>query len=131
VFCDPHERRIRLGPRRHFNRGFYGFLFHGLMQPLLGKAFGRFVGRRVILVSLTIFGLATAALGLTFHILFVIFMFGVIAGTSFSGTSPANTGALIVKCSAQTGHRGGAKRRRCSVGGPSYYPFGRLHDPGH
>jgi len=74
-----------------------GFLFHGLMQPLLGKALDRFGGRRVILVSLTIFELATAALGLTFHILFVIFMFGVIAGTSFSGTSPANTGALIVK----------------------------------
>jgi len=74
-----------------------GFLLTGLTQPFLGGLLDRIGGRRVILVSLVILGLSIAALGLTFHILFVIFIFGGIAGTAFSGTSPSNTSALIAK----------------------------------
>ena len=46
-----------------------GFLLNGLTQPLLGGGFDRFGGRKVILTSLIILGLATLVLGLTFHIL--------------------------------------------------------------
>lgn len=74
-----------------------GFLVTGLTQPLLGGLLDRIGGRRVILCSLVILGLSIAALGLTFNILFVILIFGVIAGTAFSGTSPSNTGALVAK----------------------------------
>ena len=74
-----------------------GFLVTGLTQPLFGGLLDRIGGRRVILSSLVILGLSIAALGLTFNIIFVIFTFGVIAGTAFSGTSPSNTSALVAK----------------------------------
>lgn len=72
------------------------FLLSGLAQPLLGGFLDRFGGRRVILASLITLGLATLALSLTFHILFIIILFGLVAGTAYSGASPANTSALLV-----------------------------------
>lgn len=74
-----------------------GFLLNGLSQPLLGGLLDRFGGRRVLLVNLTILGVTIAALSLTFHIIFFIFFFGVVAGTAFSGVSPSNTSALVAK----------------------------------
>ena len=74
-----------------------GFLLNGLAQPLFGALLDRIGGRRVFLINLTILGVTVAALGLTFHILFFIFMFGVVAGTAFSGISPSNTSALVAK----------------------------------
>ena len=74
-----------------------GFLVNGLSQPFLGRIFDRVGGRQVILISLAIVGLATIALSLTFHILFIIFMFGFISATAISGTSLTNTGALLAK----------------------------------
>ena len=74
-----------------------GFLVNGLSQPFLGRIFDRVGGRQVILISLAIVGLATIVLSLTFHILFIIFMFGFISATAISGTSLTNTGALLAK----------------------------------
>lgn len=74
-----------------------GSLLTGLTQPLFGGLLDRIGGRRVILVSLTILGLSIVALSLTFHIVFVIFLFGMITGTAFSGASPSDTSALIAK----------------------------------
>lgn len=74
-----------------------GFLAHGLAQPLMGKALDQLGARRVIMVSLVVAGLSIAALGLTSHIVFLIIIFGVIGGTAFAGTSPANIGTLLAK----------------------------------
>jgi len=71
------------------------FLLSGLMQPLLGGLYDRIGGRRVILWSLITLGLATLALSLTFHILFLMIVFGIVSGTAYSGASPSNTGALL------------------------------------
>ena len=73
------------------------FLFNGLTQPFLGGLLDWLGGRRVILVSLALLGVTIAALSLTTHIVFLIFMFGVLAGTVFSGVSPSNTSALVAK----------------------------------
>jgi MFS family permease len=74
-----------------------GFLVNGLTQPLLGSLLDRFGGRRVIVTTLLIYGLVTAALSLTFHILYLAFMFGVVASVALSGASLTNTGALLSK----------------------------------
>lgn len=74
-----------------------GFLFNGLTQPFMGKLLDRFGGRRVIVASLIVFGLATVALSLTFHLLFLIFLFGFVSSVALSGMSLNNTGALLAR----------------------------------
>jgi len=49
-----------------------GFLINGLCQPLLGQLCDTCGGRKVILVSLAIFGGTTLLLALTFNIVFFI-----------------------------------------------------------
>ena len=53
-----------------------GVLVNGVTQPVMGNLFDRFDSRRVILISLLIVGLGTAGLSLTFHYLFLVFLFG-------------------------------------------------------
>ena len=72
-----------------------GFLVNGLTQPFMGKLLDRFGGRKVIISSLIIFGLATVALSLTFHLLFLIFIFGFLSSVALSGMSLNNTGSLL------------------------------------
>jgi len=64
---------------------------------LAGRIAGLARGRRVILASLALLGITIATLSLTTHIVFLIFMFGVLSGTVFSGVSPSNTSALVSK----------------------------------
>ena len=72
-----------------------GFLVNGLTQPFMGQLLDRFGGRKVIVSSLILFGLATVALSLTFHYLFLIFMFGLVSSVALSGMSLNNTGSLL------------------------------------
>ena len=72
-----------------------GFLVNGVTQPFMGQLLDRFGGRRVIVSSIAIFGVATVALSLTFHYLFLIFIFGVVSSIALSGMSLNNTGTLL------------------------------------
>ncbi len=74
-----------------------GLLVNAVMQPFLGRAFDRLGGRRVILVSMVVFGITTVLLSLTFHFLFLVFLFGVVSAVATSGTSLSNTMALLSK----------------------------------
>ena len=72
-----------------------GVLVNGLSQPFMGRVFDRTGGRKLILISLVVLGVATAMLALTFHILFLAFMFGVVASLAQSGPALSNTAALM------------------------------------
>jgi MFS family permease len=72
-----------------------GFLVNGLSQPFVGRLFDTLGGRKVILVSLAIVGVTTILLALTFHIVFLITVFGVIMSIAWSGTSLTTTSALL------------------------------------
>ena len=72
-----------------------GFFTNALAQPFLGRIFDCLGGRRVLLASMITFGLATVLLSLTFHFLFLVFLFGVVLGIATSGTSLSNTMALV------------------------------------
>jgi len=75
-----------------------GFLVNGLTQPFFGGIFDKVGGRKVILISMVIVGVATVALSLTFHILFLVFMFGFVSSAALSGSTLTNTGALLARC---------------------------------
>ena len=74
-----------------------GGLVNGVVQPFAGRIFDQTGGRKVILVSLILVGLATMLLSLTFHILFLVFMFGFVASIAISGSSITNTAALVAR----------------------------------
>ena len=76
-----------------------GVLVNGVSQPFFGRIFDRTGGRKLILVSLVVLGGATAMLALTFHILFLVFMFGVVLSMAQSGPGPSNTAALMARWS--------------------------------
>jgi MFS family permease len=72
-----------------------GFLVNGLSQPFVGRLFDRFGGRKVILASLATFGVTTMLLSMTFHILFLIAVYGVLMSIAWSGASLTTTSALL------------------------------------
>ena len=72
-----------------------GFLVNGLSQPFVGRLFDTLGGRKVILASLATFGVTTVLLATTFHILFLILVFGVIMSIAWSGASLTTTSALL------------------------------------
>jgi MFS family permease len=74
-----------------------GFLVNGLSQPFVGRLFDTLGGRKVILASLATFGVTTILLATTFHILFLILVFGVIMSIAWSGTSLTTTSALLTR----------------------------------
>ena len=74
-----------------------GWLMNGLTQPVVGHLFDKYNSRRVILVSLLIAGVATACLALTFHILFLIFLFSFVLSSAMSGASIGTLGPLMAR----------------------------------
>ena len=72
-----------------------GFLVNGITQPFMGQLLDRFGGRKVIVSSIAVFGVATIALSLTFHYLYLIFLFGIVSSIALSGMSLNNTGTLL------------------------------------
>jgi MFS family permease len=72
-----------------------GFLVNGLSQPLVGRLFDTLGGRKVILASLATVGVTTILLALTFHIVFLILVFGVLMSIAWSGASLTTTSALL------------------------------------
>ena len=74
-----------------------GWLMNGVTQPFLGHLFDKFDSRKVIIISLLIAGLATAGLSLTFHYLFLIFLFSFVLSTAMSGASIGTLGPLLAR----------------------------------
>ena len=74
-----------------------GALLNGAVQPFVGRVFDATGGRKLILSGLAGVGLVTVLLSLTFHILFLVFMFGVVASFALSGVSINNTSALLAR----------------------------------
>ncbi len=74
-----------------------GVLVNGLSQPLLGHLFDRYDSRKVILISLLMVGLGTAGLSLTFHYLFLVFLFSFVLSVAISGVSEGTLGPLLAR----------------------------------
>jgi MFS family permease len=74
-----------------------GVLLGGVAQPFAGRLFDGTGGRKFILISLVVTGLSVILLSLTFHLLFLIFMFGVVFSIAASGPNLTNTAALLAR----------------------------------
>ena len=72
-----------------------GILLNGVIQPFMGQVFDRTGGRKLVLASVLVLGVLTLAIYFTNHILFFIFVFGVLASLAQSGLSLTNTSALL------------------------------------
>ena len=72
-----------------------GVLVNGVSQPFMGRIFDRTGGRKLMLFSLVVVGGSTAMLALTFHILYLAFMFGIVVSMAQSGSANTNTAALM------------------------------------
>ena len=101
-----------------------GFLLNGLIQPFIGRIFDRFGGRIVITLGLILLGLTTFSLAFTFHLLFLIFMFGVVSSVALSAISITTTGALLSKWfRRRRGTVMGLNSAGVSIGGLLLVPF--------
>ena len=104
-----------------------GFLVNGITQPFIGRLFDRYSGRNVILVGLVIAGLATASLSLTFHYLYLFFVFGLLLSVAMSGASITNTMSLLSKWFRRKRSTVlGLNVAGASLGGLTLVPFGIL-----
>ena len=72
-----------------------GILLNGVVQPFMGQVFDRTGGRKLVLLSVLMLGVVTMVTALTMHVLFFIFVFGVLASLAQSGLSLTNTSALL------------------------------------
>ena len=94
VFILPMEEEFGWNRTTVSIAGGLGVLCNGVLQPFMGRLFDRY-GRVSIIVSLVTVSFATMALSLTMNIIYMAFMFGVVASAALGGTSLTNTGALL------------------------------------
>ena len=76
---------------------FVATLVSGLSQPIVGRLYDSYGGRRVILTSLAALGVLTMLLSLTFHIVFLVLMYGVVLSVVMSGGSLNLTILLVAR----------------------------------
>ena len=69
----------------------------GLSQPFIGRLYDRVGARRVMLVSLVVIGTFTVLLSLTFNLVFLILIYGVVIAIGTSGASINIGGALLAR----------------------------------
>ena len=74
-----------------------GVLVNGVSQPFIGRIFDQTGGRKLVLASVIVLSASTMMLALTFHILFLAFMFGVVISLGQSGTGPTNMSAMMAR----------------------------------
>jgi len=70
-------------------------LVSAVIQPFAGRIFDSLGGRKVLLSSMVVLGLATVLLSFTFNFIFLVLVFGVVFGIAISGVSLSNTMALL------------------------------------
>ena len=101
-----------------------GVLLNGIIQPFMGQIFDRTGGRTLVLFSALALGLITMSLGFTMHILFFIFVFGVVASLAQGGLSLTNTSALLSRWfQRKRGTVIGLNSTALSLGGLVMVPF--------
>ncbi len=95
AFVGPMEESLKLESRATMTwAASLGFLVNGISQPFFGRLYDR-MGVKVIVGCLIVLGTSTILLFATFHVLFLIFVFGFVMSVAMSGTSLSNTGALL------------------------------------
>ena len=101
-----------------------GLLVNGLTQPFIGRLYDRYGARRIVIPSLLVLGVTTVLLMQTFHLLFLIALFGIVSSVATSGVGDPITGAMLAKWFRR--HRAtvlGISMAGASIGGMLLVPF--------
>ena len=77
--------------------GALGILVNGLSQPILGNAYDKVGGRKLILWGVLAIGLMVTLLSLTFHFVYFLLVFGVFMAIAMSAGSITTGAALVSK----------------------------------
>lgn len=101
-----------------------GMLSIGLLQPFAGWLYDKLGARKIIVVGLVIVGVSTMLLSQTFHILFLILIFGVVASIGGSAGNITTTSALLSRWfRRKRGTALGIATAGASLGGLVLVPF--------
>ena len=76
---------------------FVATLVSGLGQPFVGRLYDTFGGRRVILTSLAAIGASFLLLSVTFNIVFLVIVYGIVLSIAMNGGSVSTTILLVAK----------------------------------
>jgi len=101
-----------------------GLLVNGFTQPFLGRVYDRYGARKVVIPSLLILGVSMVLLMQTFHLLFLIGIYGIVQAVATSGAGDPITGAMLAKWFRR--HRAtvlGISMAGASIGGMLLVPF--------
>lgn len=74
---------------------FVSTLVSGLSQPFMGRLYDVLGGRKVVIGSLIVLGISTILLSLTFNIVFMMIIYGLVLSIAMSGASINTTSALL------------------------------------
>ena len=103
---------------------FVATLVSGIGQPFVGRLYDTLGGRRVILTSLVIIGVCLLLLSLTFHILFLVLIYGVVLSIGMSGGSLSTTVLLVARWFRRKRATAlGLSTAGASLGGLTLVPF--------
>jgi len=97
VFVIPMEEEFGWNRTTVTAAGFIGAVVAGVIQPFLGRIFDATGGRKIVILGLIGVGVTLILLSLTFHIIFLVLMFGVFASVSAGGVSINNTSAMLAR----------------------------------
>lgn len=104
--------------------GAAGILVNGVTQPFMGRIFDKTGGRTLILASILVIGVTTILLALTFHIAFLIVMFGLVSALAHGGSGLTNTATLMARWFRRQRARAiGLNSAALSLGGLVMVPF--------
>lgn len=101
-----------------------GLLVNGFTQPFLGRVYDRYGARKVVIPSLLVLGVSMVLLSQTFHLVFLIAMYGIVQSVATSGAGDPITGAMLAKWFRK--HRAtvlGVSMAGASIGGMLLVPF--------
>ena len=124
VFIVPMEAEFGWNRLTISIAGAMGILVNGVTQPFMGQIFDKTGGRKLVLVSILIIGVTTILLFFTFHIAFLIVMFGMVAALAHGGSGLTNTATLMARWFRRQRARAiGLNSAALSLGGMIMVPF--------
>ena len=124
VFVDPMSDEFEWNRTTVTIAASLGVLVNGVAQPFMGQIFDRTGGRKMILISLAILGAGAVLLSQTNHVLFLVFVFGIVISMAQSGPALSNTAALMSRWfRRQRGVAISVNSAALSLGGLIMVPF--------
>jgi len=74
-----------------------GWLLNGLVQPFFGRIVDRVGGRPVVLISMTVMGVAFIGMAFVTNVWMLTMLYGVVISSAAGGISPSMTGVFVVR----------------------------------